>query len=125
MSDIAHIGPSWNHTQLAKSRHNKQLLQYVYASKKPWLGMMSVSQCLSLRYCLSSSCFKSQDSPDAAVPMAKRPQSALPLCCTIGMTVTTRLLSRTAGQWRHTNISQIDGDSDPEKQESYTFTLPF
>ena len=63
-------------------------------------------------------CCKSQtahaDTAWKAVPMAKRPQSALPLCCTI---VTMRLLSRTADRSRHINISWIDGDSNPE---SYT-----
>ena len=61
----------------------------------------------SLRCCLTSSCFKSQDSPDAAwqgVPMAKRPQSALPLCCAIGMTVTTRLLS---WRWQRRTYSPL------------------
>ena len=102
-------GPSESHTRLAKSIHNKEVLVG---------NSVSIPESkFSLRCCLRSSCCKSQDAAWKAVAMAKRPQSALPLCCTIGMTVTTRLLSRTAGRQRRTNISRINGDSDPE---SYT-----
>ena len=74
-----------------------------YYDKKSWLGRVSVYPSIKvfLRCCLSSTFFKSQDSPDCSLESCangKKDQSALPLCCTIGMTVTTRLLSWTAGR---------------------------
>ena len=38
MSHIAHIGPSWSHTQLAVSRHNKQLLFAFLPRSRSWEG---------------------------------------------------------------------------------------
>ena len=70
-----------------------------FPRSRGWEGVSIPESKFSLRCCLSSSCFKPQNSLDAvwkAVPMVKRPQSALPLCCTIDMAVTMRLLSWTA-----------------------------
>ena len=52
MSHIAHIGPSWSHTQLAVSRHNKELLQNVFVFLPRSEGVSIPVSKFSLRCCL-------------------------------------------------------------------------